>query len=115
MCAQVNIRQVHGATLLEVSGRITLGEGGETLRHAIQDALNAGTRKLVLDLGNVNFMDSSGLGELTTAYTLARDRGCALRLLHLTRKIDNLMQITKLATLFDVYSSEQQALLSFES
>ena len=115
MSAKVNIRHIHGTTFLEVSGRITLGEGGVTLRNAIQNALDAGTRKLVLDLGSVTYMDSSGVGELTTAYTLARDKGCALKLLHLTKRIDDLMQITKLATLFDVYSSEEQAVSSFES
>ena len=115
MSANVKIRHIHGATFLEVSGRITLGEGGVILRDAIQNALDAGTKKLVLDLGSVSYMDSSGVGELTTAYTLARDKGCALKLLHLTRKIDDLMQITKLATLFDVYSEEQQALSSFEN
>jgi len=115
MSAKITIRHIHGATFLEVSGRITLGEGGVTLRDAIQDALDTGTKKLVVDLGGVNYMDSSGLGELTTAYRLARDNGCVLKLLNLTRRIDDLMQITKLATLFDVYSNEQQALLSFES
>ncbi|MGA7158879.1 MAG: STAS domain-containing protein [Acidobacteriaceae bacterium] len=114
MSASVNIRHVKGITFLEVSGRITLGEGGFTLRNAIQDALDAGTKKLVLDLSNVNYVDSSGLGEFTTAYTSTRENGCELKLVGLTKKIDQLMQITKLATLFDVFSTEQQALLSFE-
>jgi anti-sigma B factor antagonist len=115
MSAKINIRHVHGATVIEISGRITLGEGGVTLRDAIQNALDAGTKRLVLDFGRVTYMDSSGVGELTTAYTLAKERGCALKLLHLTRRIDDLIQITKLATLFDVYSNEQQALSSFEN
>ncbi len=115
MSAHVNIRHVHGITFLEVSGRITLGEGAVTLRDAIQAALDAGARKLVLDLSGVNYMDSAGLGELTTAYTSARSHACDLKLLGLTRKINDLMQITKLATLFDVFGTEQQALSSFES
>jgi anti-sigma B factor antagonist len=115
MSAKVNIRHVKGITLLEISGRITLGEGAVSLRDAIQDALDTGTKKLVLDLSRVPYMDSSGVGELTTAYSSARCQGCSLKLLGLTKKIDGLMQITKLATLFDVYSSEQQALTSFES
>jgi len=115
MSARVNIRHVKGITFLETSGRITLGEGAVTLRDAIQDALDTGTKKLVLDLSSVSYMDSSGVGELTTAYTSARDNGCDLKLLGLTKKIDDLMQITKLATLFDVYGTEQQALSSFES
>jgi anti-sigma B factor antagonist len=115
MSAKVNIRHVKGITFLEVSGRITLGEGAVTLRNAIQDALDTGTKRLVVDLSGVSYMDSSGVGELTTAYSSSRDTGCKLKLLGLTKKIDDLMQITKLATLFDVYSTEQQALSSFES
>jgi anti-sigma B factor antagonist len=115
MSAKVNIRHVKGITLLEVSGRITLGEGAVTLRKAIQDALDTGTKKLVLDLSHVHYMDSSGVGELTTAYTCVGEKGCTLKLLGLTKRIDDLMQITKLATLFDVYSNEQQALMSFGS
>lgn len=115
MSAKVNIRHVKGITFLEINGRITLGEGGITLRNAIQDALDAGTKKLVVDLSSVNYMDSSGLGELTTAYTSSRDKGCELKLLGLTKRINDLMQITKLATLFDVYGTEQQALESFEN
>ncbi len=115
MSATINIRHVKGITFLEVSGRITLGEGGVTLRNAIQDALDAGTKKLAVDLSGVNYMDSSGLGELTTAYTSTRDHGCELKLVGLTKRIDDLMQITKLATLFDVHSTEEQAVSSFEN
>jgi anti-sigma B factor antagonist len=115
MSAKIAIRHVEGATVLEVSGRITLGEGGVTLRDAIQNTLKTGVTKLIVDMGGVNYMDSSGLGELTAAFTSARNRGCELKLLHLTRKIDDLMQITKLATIFDIYSNEQQALSSFKS
>lgn len=115
MSANVNIRHVKGITFLEVTGRITLGEGGITLRNAIQDALDAGAKKLVVDLSGVNYMDSSGLGELTTAYTSTRDNDCELKLVGLTKRIDDLMQITKLATLFDVHSTEEQAVWSFEN
>jgi anti-sigma B factor antagonist len=115
MSAKIGIRHVEGTTVLEVSGRITLGEGGVTLRDAIQDTLKTGTTKLIVDMGGVNYMDSSGVGELTAAYTSARNNGCELKLLHLTRKIDDLMQITKLATIFDIYSNEQEALSSFKS
>ena len=113
MSANVTIRQVAGVTVLEVSGRITLGEGGVTLRDAIQNALKSGARKLVVDLGNVNYMDSSGVGELTGAYTSAKRVGCNLKLVRLTRKIDDLMQITKLATIFDIYADEMEAVASF--
>jgi anti-sigma B factor antagonist len=115
MSAKITTRYVEGATVLEVGGRITLGEGGVTLRDAIQDALSTGAKKLVLDMGGVSYMDSSGVGELTAAYTSARNKGCEVKLLHLTKRIDDLMQITKLATIFDIYSNEQQALSSFKS
>ena len=115
MSAKITTRHVEGTTVLEVSGRITLGEGGVTLRDAIQDTLKTGTTKLIVDMGGVNYMDSSGVGELTAAYTSARNKGCEVRLLHLTKRIDDLMQITKLATIFDIYSNEQQALSSFKS
>ena len=114
MSAKVNIRHTNGLTILDVSGRITLGEGGVTLRDAVQEALNTGTRKLLVDMGGVSYMDSSGVGELTGAYTSAKNRNCQLKLLHLTRKIDDLMQITKLATIFDIYSDEKDAIASFK-
>jgi len=115
MSAKITARQIEGATVLEVSGRIMLGEGAVILRDAIQDALKTGTRKLVLDMGGVSYMDSSGVGELTGAYTSARNKSCEVRLLHLTKRIDDLMQITKLATIFDIYSNEQEALYSFKN
>ena len=113
MSAKVTIRHVDGVTVLDVSGRITLGEGGVTLRDSIQDALKTGTHKLVLDMGNVTYMDSSGVGELTSAYTSAKNKGCDLKLASLTKKIDGLMQITKLATIFDIYADEMEAIASF--
>jgi anti-sigma B factor antagonist len=115
MSAKVTIRHVEGVTVLEVSGRITLGEGGVTLRDAIQEALKTGTKTLILDMGGVNYMDSSGVGELTGAYTSAKNKGCELKLLHLTKRIDDLMQITKLATIFDIYTDEKTALGSVKS
>ena len=115
MSAKVTIRQVAGVTVLEVSGRITVGEGGVTLRDASQNALKSGARKLVLDMGNVNYMDSSGVGELTGAYTSAKRVGCNLKLARLTRKIDDLMQITKLHTIFTTFDDEQAAIDSFGS
>jgi anti-sigma B factor antagonist len=114
MSAKVTIRHVDGVTVLDVTGRITLGEGGVTLRDAIQEAMKTGTKKLVIDMGGVTYMDSSGLGELTGAYVSAKNKGCTLKLLRLTKKLDDLMQITKLATLFDIYTDEKAALASFK-
>jgi anti-sigma B factor antagonist len=115
MSAKITIRHVEGITILEVSGRITLGEGGVTLRDAIQEALKTGTKTLILDLGGVNYMDSSGVGELTSAYTSAKNKGAQLKLLHLTKKIDDLMQITKLSTIFDIYTDEKAAIAASKS
>ncbi len=115
MSANINIRHTEDVTVLEVSGRIVLGEGGVALRDSIQDALRTGAKKLVVDLGGVNYMDSSGLGELTNAYTSAKAKGCNVKLARLTRKIDDLLLITKLSTVFDVYPDEMEAVAAFSS
>jgi anti-sigma B factor antagonist len=113
MNTKVNIRHFEGVTVVEVSGRITMGEGTVTLRVTLNEAFKAGTHKLVLDLGEVTYMDSSGVGELTTAYTSAKKRGCTLKLARLTERLDDLMQITKLATIFDTYPDLNEAVASF--
>jgi anti-sigma B factor antagonist len=115
MSAQVTIRHAEGITILGFNGKITLGEGGVVLRDSIQEALKTGAKCLIIDLGGVDYMDSSGLGELTGAYTSAKNKGCELKLLNLTKKIDGLLQITKLATVFDIYSDEKEALASCKS
>jgi anti-sigma B factor antagonist len=113
MSAKVITR--HVVTILEVSGRITMGEGGIILRDAIREALKSGAKNLILDLGQVSYMDSTGVGELTSAYTSAKNAHCELKLLNLTRKIDDLLQITKLATIFDIFTDEKEAIASFKS
>ena len=115
MNAKINIRHMEGVTVLAASGRIVLGEGAITLRDSIQEALKTGTRKLVVDMGGVNYMDSCGLGELTNAYTATKARGCDVKLASLTKRLDNLMQITKLATVFDIYPDEMEAVAAFSS
>jgi anti-sigma B factor antagonist len=115
MTAKINIRHMEGVTVLEVSGRIVLGDGGIVFRDSFQNALKTGTQKVVVDLGGVNYMDSSGLGELANAYTSAKARGCDVKLARLTRKLDNLMLITKLATVFDIYPDEVEAVAAFSN
>lgn len=115
MSAKINSRYTEDVMVLEVSGRIVLGEGGVALRDSIQDALKIGAKKLVIDLGGVSYMDSSGLGELTNAYTLAKARGCSVKLARLTRKLDDLLLITKLSTVFDTYPDETEAIAAFSS
>jgi anti-sigma B factor antagonist len=107
-------REVDGVTVLELSGRITLGEGSVQLRDAIRDLISKGQRRILLDLGDVNYIDSSGLGELVSAYTTARNQGATLKLLKLTKKVHDLLQLTKLYTVFDIYDDEASAIASFK-
>ncbi len=114
MALAIASREVDGVTVLELSGRITLGEGSVQLRDAIRDLIGKGQRSILLDLGEVNYIDSSGLGELVSAYTTARNQGASLKLLKLTKKVHDLLQLTKLYTVFDIYDDEASAIASFK-
>jgi len=107
-------REVDGVAVLDLSGRITLGEGSVQVRDAIRELLGKGRKNILLDLGEVNYIDSSGLGELVSAYTSARNQGAALKLLKLTKKVHDLLQLTKLYTVFDIYDDEAAAIASFK-
>ena len=113
MSMKVSTRQVDGITILDLSGRITLGEGSVTIRDAIRDLLNKGEKYILLNLGDVSYLDSSGLGELVSAYTSVKNAGGELKLLNLTKKVHDLLQITKLYTVFDVKDDEASAVASF--
>jgi anti-sigma B factor antagonist len=106
-------REVDGVTVLDLSGRITLGEGSVLLRDAIRDLIGKGSKNILLNLGNVNYIDSSGLGELVSAYTTSKNQGAQLKLLSLTRKVHDLLQLTKLYTVFDIYDDEATAIASY--
>jgi anti-sigma B factor antagonist len=106
-------RRVDGVTILDLSGRITLGEGSVVLRDQIRDLLGKGEKKLLLNLGNVTYIDSSGIGELVSAFTTVRNQGGELKLLNLTKKVHDLLQITKLYTVFDVKDDEASAVKAF--
>jgi anti-sigma B factor antagonist len=110
---KISTRQVDGITILDVSGRITLGEGSVQLRDAIRDLLGKGQKHILLNLGEVNYIDSSGIGELVSAFTTVKNQGGELKLLNLTRKVHDLLQITKLYTVFDVKDDEASAIASF--
>ncbi len=114
MALVLTSREVDGVTVLELSGRITLGEGSVQLRDAIRDLIAKGQRSILLDLGEVTYIDSSGLGELVSAYTTARNQGASLKLLKLTKKVHDLLQLTKLYTVFDIYDDEASAIASFK-
>ena len=107
------IREVGGVTILDLSGKITLGEGGVTLREEVRKLLAEGKKKIVLNLAEVNYIDSSGLGELVSAYTAVKNAGGELKLLNLTSKVRDLLVITKLVTVFDVKDNEAAAVSSF--
>ena len=114
MALAIASREVDGVTVLELSGRITLGEGSVQLRDAIRDLIAKGQRRILLDLGEVNYIDSSGLGELVSAYTTVKNQGAALKLLKLTKKVHDLLQLTKLYTVFDIYDDEASAIASYK-
>jgi anti-sigma B factor antagonist len=106
-------RQVNGITIVDLSGRITLGEGSVILRDTVRDLLGKGNKKILLNLGEVSYIDSSGIGELVSAYTTVRKEGGELKLLNLTKKVHDLLQITKLYTVFDVKDDETSAVKAF--
>jgi anti-sigma B factor antagonist len=110
---KVSTRQVDGVSIVDCSGRITLGEGSVVLRDTVKDLLSKGQKKILLNLGDVNYIDSSGIGELVSAYTTARNQGGELKLLKLTKKVHDLLQITKLYTVFDVKDDETAAVKAF--
>jgi len=108
-------RDIRGITVVDVSGRITLGEGSAMLREMVKDMTGKGQIKIVLNLGEVTYIDSSGIGELVSGFTTVKNHGGELKLLNLTKKVHDLLQITKLYTVFDVHNDESSALGSFRS
>jgi len=106
-------RQLDGVTVVDMSGRITLGEGSVILRDTIRDLIGKGQKKILLNLGDVTYIDSSGIGELVSAFTAVRREGGELKLLNLTKKVHDLLQITKLYTVFDIKDDETAAIKSF--
>ncbi|MBT9330380.1 STAS domain-containing protein [Acidipila sp. 4G-K13] len=113
MSMKVTTRQVDGVTILDLSGRITLGEGSVMLRDSVRDLLSRGQKQILLNLADVNYIDSSGIGELVSAYTTVRNQGGELKLLNLTKKVHDLLQITKLYTVFDIKDDEASAIASY--
>ena len=115
MSLKVKTRQVDGITILDLSGRITLGEGSVTLRDAVKDASSKGAKNILLNMSDVDYIDSSGIGELVSAFTSIKNQGGELKLLRLTKKVHDLLQITKLYTVFDIKDDEAVAVSSFTS
>ena len=109
----INQRQSGDVTILDLSGRITIGEGSVQLREAVKELLGSGNKEILLNLGNVSYVDSSGIGELVSSYTTTSNQGGQLKLLNLGKKIKDLLMITKLLTVFQTFEDEQQAVGSY--
>ena len=115
MSMKASTRQLDGVTVVDLSGRITLGEGSVVLRDLVRELIGKGNKKILLNLGDVTYIDSSGIGELVSAFTTVRNQGSELKLLKLTKKVHDLLQITKLYTVFDVKDDEAVAISSFKN
>jgi anti-sigma B factor antagonist len=110
---KASTRLVDGVTIVDLSGRITLGEGSSTLRETVRDLISKGQKSILLNLGDVTYIDSSGIGELVSSYTSVNNQGGKLKLLNLQKKVHDLLQITKLYTVFEVHTDEAAAIRSF--
>ena len=109
----ISERQAGDVTILDLDGKVTIGEGSVALRNAIRRLLGEGKNKILLNLAGVGYIDSSGIGELVSSFTAVNKEGGTLKLLNLTQKIQDLLAITKLLTVFDVFEVEGEALSSF--
>ena len=113
MALQIIEKETSGVTVLALSGRITLGDESNQLRTKIKDILGQGMKRLVLDLGNVSYIDSAGLGTLVAGYTSAQSQGASMKLANLTKRFREQLHVTKLVTVFEVYESVDAAVKSF--
>ncbi len=113
MSVKIDTRKVGDVTVVDVSGRITLGEGSSALRDVLRDLSAQGNKKILLNLSEVSYIDSSGIGELVSGFTSVSNGGGTLKLLGLTKRVKDLLQITKLYTVFDVHEEEAHAIRSF--
>lgn len=113
MSVKINKREVSGIMVVDLTGRLTLGDASAQLRDTLRDLLNQGQKKILLNLGQVGYIDSSGLGELVSGFTTVKNQGGQLKLMNLTQKVNDLLTITKLITVFDVHNNEAAAIQSF--
>ncbi|HTB11377.1 MAG TPA: STAS domain-containing protein [Bryobacteraceae bacterium] len=113
MSVKLTTRQVGDVTVVDAVGRITLGEGASTFRDTIRDLASSGHKKILLNLGEVSYIDSSGIGEMVSGFTTVANQGGVVKLLNLTKRVKDLLQITKLYTVFEVFDDEAAAVRSF--
>jgi anti-sigma B factor antagonist len=114
MSLKLSVRNVEGVTVLDLSGRVTMGEAAGSLRDAIKDLVGKEQKDLLLNLADVTYIDSSGLGELVGAFATVSNRGGRLKLLNLQKRVHELMQLTKLYSVFDIYEDEASAIRGFQ-
>lgn len=112
---QIDQRTIGDVTVLDLKGKITLGEGDELLKDKVNSLVNQGHKKIVLNLADVPYIDSAGLGEIVRTYTTVSRQGGSLKLLNLTKRITDLLAITKLLTVFETFDSEGDAIKSFSA
>jgi anti-sigma B factor antagonist len=110
---KLTTRQVGDVTVVDAAGRITLGDGASTFRDTIRDLADGGHKKLLLNLAEVSYIDSSGIGEMVSGFTTITNKGGQVKLLNLTKRVKDLLQITKLYTVFEVFEDETAAVRSF--
>lgn len=113
MSVKLTTRQVGEVTVVDAVGRITLGEGASTFRDTLRDLAGSGKKKLLLNLAEVSYIDSSGIGEMVSGFTTVTNVGGQVKLLNLTKRVKDLLQITKLYTVFEVFDDEAAAVRSF--
>ncbi len=113
MSVKLTSRQVGDVTVMDAAGRITLGEGASAFRDAIRELVAKGNKKVLLNLGDVSYIDSSGIGELVSGFTTVTNSGGQLKLVGLSKRVKDLLQITKLYTVFEVFDDETEAVRSF--
>jgi anti-sigma B factor antagonist len=115
MSVKAASREIGGVTVIDLDGRITLGEGSTLLRDLVREKLGSGHKKIVMNMLGINYIDSTGLGELVSAYRLVKSEGGELKLLNLNKKVSDLLQITRLYAVFDIHNDEAQAVASFHN
>ncbi len=113
MSAKLTVRQVGDVTVIDAAGRITLGEGASTFREKIRELISDGKKKILLNLGEVSYIDSSGIGEMVSGFTSVTNNGGQLKLVGLSKRVKDLLQITKLYTVFEAFDDEAEAVRSF--
>lgn len=112
---QISERPIGDVVILDVKGRITLGDGDELLKDKVNSLVSTGKKKIILNLADVPYVDSAGLGEIVRTYTTVSRQGGSLKLLNLTKRISDLLSITKLLTVFETFDSETEAIKSFQA